>query len=159
PGVDAGLLDVLHDPAEVQLGAVVERVDVDLDRGVQEAVDEDGRLGAAAVGQVASHVVDQARLVEDDLHPAAAQHVARAHQHRVADLCGDLDRVTHPPGGPVRGRGQVRLGQQRTEVAAVLGVVDRGGAGADDRQAGGLEAAGEGQRGLAAQLDDDAGDR
>src|SRR3712207_8802753 len=31
-GVDAGLLDVLHDPAEVQLGPVEEGVDVDLDR-------------------------------------------------------------------------------------------------------------------------------
>jgi hypothetical protein len=33
--VDAGLLDVLHDAAEVELGAVVEGVDVDLD-GVVE---------------------------------------------------------------------------------------------------------------------------
>src|SRR5699024_12082925 len=74
--VDAGLLDVLHDAAEVELGAVVERVDVDLDGGVQEAVDEDRRLGAAPVGQVPADVVDQARLVEDDLHAAAAQHVA-----------------------------------------------------------------------------------
>ena len=39
-GVDAGLLDVLHDAADVELGAVVERVDVDLDRVVEEPVDE-----------------------------------------------------------------------------------------------------------------------
>ena len=39
-GVDAGLLDVLHDAADVELGAVVERVDVDLDRVVEEAVDQ-----------------------------------------------------------------------------------------------------------------------
>ena len=39
-GVHAGLLDVLHDAAEEQLGAVVERVDVDLDRVVEEAVDQ-----------------------------------------------------------------------------------------------------------------------
>ena len=38
-GVDAGLLDVLHDAAEVELVAVVQRVDVDLDRVVKEAVD------------------------------------------------------------------------------------------------------------------------
>ena len=39
-GVDAGLLDVLHDAAEVELVAVVERVHVDLDGVVEEAVDE-----------------------------------------------------------------------------------------------------------------------
>ena len=38
--VDAGLLDVLHDAADVELGAVVERVDVDLDRVVEEPVDQ-----------------------------------------------------------------------------------------------------------------------
>ena len=44
-GVDAGLLDVLHDAAEVHLGAVVEHVDVDLDGVVEEAVDEHRVLG------------------------------------------------------------------------------------------------------------------
>ncbi len=39
-GVDAGLLDVLHHAAEVDLGAVAERIDVDLDGVVQEPVDQ-----------------------------------------------------------------------------------------------------------------------
>ena len=39
-GVDAGLLDVLHHAAEVQLLAVVEGVHVDLDRVVEEPVDQ-----------------------------------------------------------------------------------------------------------------------
>ena len=39
--MDPGLLDVLHDPAEVHRLAVVEGVDVDLDGVVEEAVDED----------------------------------------------------------------------------------------------------------------------
>ena len=38
--MDARLLDVLHDPAEVELVAVVERVDVDLDGVVEEPVDQ-----------------------------------------------------------------------------------------------------------------------
>ena len=38
--MDAGLLDVLHHAAEVEVGAVVERVDVDLERVVEEPVDE-----------------------------------------------------------------------------------------------------------------------
>ena len=52
--MDAGLLDVLHDAAEEQLGAVEERVDVDLDGVVEEAVDEHrvlgGDLGGSARG-------------------------------------------------------------------------------------------------------------
>src|SRR5262249_61598752 len=41
-GVDAGLLDVLHDPAEVDLaGPVTERVDVHLDGVVEEPVGQD----------------------------------------------------------------------------------------------------------------------
>ena len=39
-GVDTGLLDVLHDPAEEQLAAVVQGVDIDLDGVVEETVDE-----------------------------------------------------------------------------------------------------------------------
>ena len=39
-GVDAGLLDVLHDGGDVRVDPVAERVDVDLDRVLEEAVDE-----------------------------------------------------------------------------------------------------------------------
>ena len=84
-GVDAGLLDVLHDPAEVHLLAVVERVDVDLDRVVEEPVDEDRVLRADAIGR-AGDVGGQGLVVVDDLHAAAAEDVGRAHEDRVADL-------------------------------------------------------------------------
>ena len=49
-GVDPGLLDVLHDPADPDVLAVAQRVDVDLDRVLQEAVEEDrrGRRGRGA---------------------------------------------------------------------------------------------------------------
>ena len=43
-GVDAGLLDVLHDAADHHLGAVADAVDVDLDRVVEEAVQQHRRL-------------------------------------------------------------------------------------------------------------------
>ncbi len=48
--MDAGLLDVLHDPAEVELGPVVERVHVDLDRVVEEPVDQHRVTGADVGG-------------------------------------------------------------------------------------------------------------
>ena len=37
--MDARLLDVFHDTAEEELGAVVQGVDVDLDSVIEEAVD------------------------------------------------------------------------------------------------------------------------
>jgi hypothetical protein len=40
--VDAGLLDMLHDSAQIQLGAVIKGVHVDLDRILEEAVDQHG---------------------------------------------------------------------------------------------------------------------
>ena len=49
-GVDPGLLDMLHDPAEQQLGAVEHGIDVDLDRGLEEAVDQHRRPGQLGVG-------------------------------------------------------------------------------------------------------------
>ena len=39
-GMDAGFLDVLHDAAQEELGAVVESIDIDLDGIVEESVDQ-----------------------------------------------------------------------------------------------------------------------
>ena len=44
--VDAGLLDVLHDPGDVDVLAVGHRVHVHLDRVLEEPVDQHGLLGA-----------------------------------------------------------------------------------------------------------------
>src|SRR5690606_40407489 len=40
-GVDAGLLDVLHDAADPDVVAIAERVDIDFDRVFEEAVEVD----------------------------------------------------------------------------------------------------------------------
>jgi hypothetical protein len=39
-GVDACLLDVLHDSAEIKIDTVIERIDVDLHGVIEEVVDE-----------------------------------------------------------------------------------------------------------------------
>ena len=87
-GVDAGLLDVLHHAAEEELLAVEERVHVDLDRVVEEPVDEHRVLRADLGGP--HDVALERGVVVHDLHAAAAEDVGRPHQHRVADLVGDL---------------------------------------------------------------------
>ena len=78
-GVDAGLLDVLHDRADQHVVAVGDRVDVDLDRVLDERVDQRARGDRPR----AQHL-----LVVADAHRAATEHVARPHQHRIADLRG-----------------------------------------------------------------------
>lgn len=154
--MDAGLLDVLHDPAEVHLAAVVERVDVDLDGVVEKAVDEDRVLGAGD-GRPGD-VLREGRVVVDDLHAAPTRDVGRTHEHGVADLAGDLDGLLGAEGGAVLGGVEARLVEHPTEVAPVLGEVDGLGRGADDRHPGCLERSGEAERGLPAELDDDARD-
>jgi len=78
--MDTRLLDMLHDAADVDVLAVADRVDVDLDRVLDEAVDQRGRR---------DRPVPQVGLVVADAHRPAAEHVGRAHQHRVADAGGD----------------------------------------------------------------------
>ena len=84
-GVDAGLLDVLHDRRRSStLSPSHERVDVDLDRVLQEAVEED--LAAPRPLRSRCEVVVAARRCDvDDLHRPAAEHVGRAHEQREAD--------------------------------------------------------------------------
>ena len=114
--MDAGLFEVLHDAADVQLGAVVQRVDVDLDRVVEEAVDQqrharpDDDLAGGA-----HEVVAQARGVVDDLHAAAAEHEARAHEHGVADVLGDGDGARRRR-SPCRGAGATRPAASRMSL-------------------------------------------
>ena len=49
--MDAGLLDVLHHAADVHLGAVAQRVDVDLDGVLEEPVDQHRMLGEISVAR------------------------------------------------------------------------------------------------------------
>ena len=60
-GVNAGLLDVLHDAADDGSRAVAEAIDIDLDGGLEELVDQD-RLVLRHVGLDAGHVRARVRL-------------------------------------------------------------------------------------------------
>src|SRR5699024_12844919 len=135
--VDTGFLDVLHDAAQVQLLAVVEGIDVDFDRLVQEPVHQhrggqDAVPGIGAGG--AGDIVHQLVGVVDDLHPAPAEHVGGAHQYRVADPGGDIAGLIEGlRGAELRGV-QTGLQQHLPEVPAVLGRIDRLRRSAPDRQ-------------------------
>ena len=96
-GVDAGLLDVLHDAADQHLaGGVADGVDVDLGGLLEEAVDQHRALGGQPAlaperpepGQL-GHRLLEVGVVVDDLHGPTAEHVAGPHEHRVPDPCRD----------------------------------------------------------------------
>ncbi len=152
--MDAGLLDVLHDPADQDVLAVAHRVDVDLDRDVEEAV-EQHRAVVRHLHRVAS-VGAQVLLVVDDLHGAPAEHVGGAHHERKAHLARERDGLVLGARGGVGGLLESELPHQRLEALAVLGDVDRIGRGADDGHAGGLQRPRQLERRLPAELHDDA---
>ena len=148
-GVDARLLDVLHDRGDVDVLAVAERVDVDLDRVLDEAVDEDRARDGG-------HRLPQLLVVVTDPHRPAAEHVRGPHEHRVADLgCGRERLLGALDGGPGRAADAELVGE-RAELLPVLGEVDRRERRAHDLVARGLDVPREAQRRLAAELGHDA---
>ena len=109
--MDPSLLDVLHDPAEQQLGAVVDRVDVDLDRRLEESVDEDRRPGQLRVGLAIHlpHVVGQLFDAVHDPHLPAPED----------EGWPDHDRKTRPGRPRLRPRAPMKPSRRRlTETQA-----------------------------------------
>src|SRR5699024_5469068 len=151
-GVDTGLLNVLHHAAEVDVLAIAESVDIDLDGGIQEAVDQDRVLVSDLRG--ARDVVTQAGLVVDDLHATAAEDVGRADQHRVTDVCGDLTGFLEAGGGAESRGWQLGVAQDLAELATVLGQVDGLRGGTDNWHTSVGEALRQAQSGLATELNE-----
>ena len=147
-GMDAGLLDVLHDAGDEGVLAVAEAVDVDLDGVGQVAVDQQRALvghdelgGLVERGGEPRDVAVDLGAVGDDLHGPAAQHVGGADHHGIAELVGDAARLRGGAGDAALGLLEPEPVDQRLEAVAVLGEVDGVGRGAQDRHAGLLERA------------------
>ena len=154
PGVDSGLLDVLHDARHHRVRTVADGVHVHFDGVLQKLVDED-RMARGDMDR-GFHEAPQGLRVVDDLHGPAAQDVRRAHDDRVADpLCGP-DGVGHIHGRVVVGLPQVQPVNDLLKALPVLRPVDGVGRCAEDRRPGGLQAPGQIERGLSAELDDHA---
>ena len=142
----ARLLDVLHDRADVDVDAVGDGVHVDLDGVLEEIVHQDRVLRGKLHRR--RDVVPQAVLVVDDRHGAAAQHVAGAHEHRVADPAGDAYGLLLGEGDAVFRLQQAELPHHLREALPVLGPVDRIGRGAEYLHAVLLEARAPGAAGV-----------
>ena len=159
----ARLLDVLHDASDVNLAAVANRVDVDLDGVLQVVVEQHWivlgdfhRLVDAGVvledqpGEVAVQIF---RRVQD-VHGAAAQHVGRANDQRKADLHRHPLGAFGVDGRAIRRLAQAEALQQRLEALPVFGEIDGVGRGAEDRNAGVRQRVRQLQRRLPAELHD-----
>ena len=173
--MNAGLLDMLHDARDEDVLAIAQAVHVDLDGVRQIAVEEQRilaehrvdlarlvvgvaglHLGGDEAGEGVEQIVLQGALVADDGHGPAAQHIGGTHHQGQAqfsrDDAGLLDRI----GDAVLGLLQAEPLQQALEAVAVFGQINGVDGGAENRDARFLQGVGELQRGLAAELHDDA---
>ncbi len=150
--MDAGLFDMLHDPADDHFRAVTEGIHIDLDGLVQKLVDQDRMLGRGLHG--GRHVAAQVVHIIDDLHGPAAQHIGRTDHDRIADPVGHLLGFFEGAGHTVLRLAQSQLVQHLLEALPVLGPVDGVRRGADDRHAGLFQGNGQLERCLSAELDD-----
>ena len=154
-GVDAGVLDVLHDAADDAAGAVGDGVDVGLEGVLEEAVDEHRMLGRHP--RRPGEVAPERRVV-------VARSPSRGRRARRTGAPAPGSRPARPPPPPPRPRTPRPLGGWATpssrviglEAPAVLREVDRLGRGAEDPHALALEPARQPERRLPAELHDHA---
>ena len=115
--MNAGPLDVLHDPSDERLAAVGDRVDLDL-LAAQVFIDQDpARPGLERRAEIPLEILGSVR----DLHPATAQDVARPHEHGVADLRRDRERFRRRRSCAARRLGDPERVREVVEAPAVLG--------------------------------------
>ena len=153
-GVNTGFLDMLQDTADVDRFAVAQSIDVGLDRTLQEAIQVHRVVGTNA--RSLGHVIAQMLGIVGDHHAAAAQHVARTHQQRVADVRGHGLGLLKRGGLARRRVHDAQLVEQSGETLAILGKVDGIGLGAHNVHTALLEHARQLKRSLAAERHHDA---
>ena len=144
---------MLHDARHEDLLTVADGVHLQL-LAHDVAVHQHGAVGIDLYGGL--EVVAQRLLIRDDLHGTSAEHVARAHQHRIADPLGGphaLFDIGHRLGF---GLGNTQLLHDLLEAAAVLGIADGLDVGAHDGHAQRMERLGEVDGRLTAQRHDDS---
>jgi hypothetical protein len=157
--VNAGFLDVFHDPADVQTGAVVQSIHVDLDGVFEEAVDEersvwpDDRL----VGDTNKVVANRSRVV-DDFHPTTSEDIGRTNEDGVSNFFGDGDRRIDVCRGAVARSDQFVLLEDFGESATFFRDVNRVRRCTEDGDAVLFESVSETERRLPTELNNGADD-
>ncbi len=147
-------LDVLHDAGHPHLVAVAHGVDVDLDRVLQETVEQDLVFGEDREDVL--NVLGHLFAVDRDSHSLPAKDVAGPDEDRVADLAGDGHRLIDRFGDPIRRERDFELAHHVGELASILGKIHLFVARPEDSDSFLHEPLPELQRRLPAQLQDHA---
>ena len=152
--MNAGLFNMFHDTAQVELGAVKERIHINLNSVFQELIDERWLRGRnlGRIFKVACKIC----FVIDDLHTAPAQHIGRTDQHRVSNLIGNTFGTLEGICGTILRRNQTTFLQHARKLAAILSKVNSFGSSAQNRHTGIFEGFRKLQRSLSAQLHENA---
>mmetsp|Transcript_12334 Transcript_12334/g.25097 ORF Transcript_12334/g.25097 Transcript_12334/m.25097 type:complete len:618 (+) Transcript_12334:774-2627(+) len=152
--VHARVLHVLVDGRHHDLSLVGHGVHLDLLGSLDELGDHHGVV-LGDVGRLGEEV-SELLVILRDVHGGAGEHVARAHEHGVADAVGELDGLVEV--GHLAPRGLLHADgvHERGELVAVLGRVDHVGVRAEDVDVGRVEVEGQVVRDLAADAHHDA---
>ena len=155
--MDASFLDMLQHTGDIDRIVIGDGIDIDFDRIAQIAIDQ--HRAVAGHNHCLADVGIELALRFDDFHRPAAEHIARAHQHRVANAGGDGDGFIAAARDTVFGLLEAQLLDQRGKAFAIFGEVDIVGRCAQNWDASGFEGARQFQRRLAAELHDNPGQR
>ena len=152
--MNAGFLDMFHNAAQVELGAVKERIHINLNSVFQELIDERWLRGRnlGRIFKVACKIC----FVIDDLHTAPAQHIGGTNQHRVPNLIGNAFGALEGICGTILRRDQATFLQHARKLAAILSKVNSFGSSAQNRHTSIFEGFRKLQRSLSAQLHENA---
>ena len=152
--MDAGLFDVLHDPADDHVGPVGQRIHVHFGGFFQELIDQHGsrRTHQRRLRHIFLHGVDVVR----DHHRTPAQHVTGTHQHRHTNLARHARRFFRNQRGGIARLRDSQLFQQPPEPAPIFRKIDRFRRRANNRHAVALQFQRQIQRRLPAKLHDHA---
>ena len=148
---------MFHHACDMHFFAVAERVDVKLDCSGEVAVQQYGAVARDddGLGDVALKLGH----VAHDFHSAATENVGGADDQREADIFRNGKRLRVCGGDAVFRLLEAEFIYKLLKTLAIFGEVDRVGRCAEDRDAFIVECLSDLERGLAAELDDDAVER
>jgi len=146
----AGLLDMLHHPADEDVLAVGDGIDVNLDGVTQVPVEQNRTLARHDHGL--GDVAGELRLVVHDFHGTPAEHIRWTDHEREAEPGRNRVGLLHRAGDAALGLTQAKPVDHRLESVAVLGEVNRVRRRAEDRNLGVFQRLGELERRLPAEL-------
>ena len=123
-----GLLDVFHNPPDVQASTVIQCIDVDFDCIFEEAVDQEW-CHRSDDGLVCNseEIIANGGGVVDDFHPATPKDIGGSNEYGIPDFLGDVHRRFDICCGSIAGSNEFVLVKNLGESTAFFRTVNRVG--------------------------------